>query len=109
MACVGTWSFSEQALCEVAKLVVAGSDCVSALEAGINGSLTRLLTSPLRYSVFFITVVEDDPSTGPYFVGRGCYPNKRGIVQLDAALMRGIDCAFGAVAGLERLSSVGVF
>lgn len=56
----------------------------------------------MHETVFIYTVVEDDPSTGPYSVGRGCYPNKRGIVQLDAALMRGIDCAFGAVAGLER-------
>ena len=46
--------------------------------------------------------VEDDPSTGPYYVGRGCFPNNAGIVQLDAALMRGKDCAFGGVAGLER-------
>lgn len=49
--------------------------------------------------------MEDDPSTGPYFVGRGCYPNKRGVVQLDAAIMTGNNCAFGAVAGLERLAN----
>lgn len=54
MACVGTWSFSEQALREVAELVVGGSDCVSALEAGINGLFTRLLTSrPVRSVAFF--------------------------------------------------------
>lgn len=47
-------------------------------------------------------VVEDDPETGVYYIGRGCYPNKEGVVQLDAALMRGRDCSFGAVAGLER-------
>ena len=46
-------------------------------------------------------VVENDPTTGRYFVGRGCYPNSEGVVQLDAALMRGHDCAFGAVAALE--------
>ncbi len=45
--------------------------------------------------------VEDDPATGVYYVGRGCYPNRDGVVQLDAAVMRGKDCSFGAVAGLE--------
>lgn len=48
-----------------------------------------------------LSVIEDDPTTGRYFVGRGCYPNREGVVQLDAALMRGSDCAFGAVAALE--------
>ena len=52
------------------------------------------------------TDVEDDPSTGPYHVGRGCYPNNKGIVQLDAALMRGNDCAFGGIAALERFVAV---
>lgn len=46
--------------------------------------------------------VEDDHSTGEYCVGRGCYPNSAGVVQLDAAIMRGKDLQFGAVAGLER-------
>lgn len=45
--------------------------------------------------------VEDDPSTGPYYVGRGSYPNAGGVVQLDAAIMRGRDCRVGAVAALE--------
>ena len=47
------------------------------------------------------SAVEDDPSTGPYFVGRGSYPNAEGVVQLDAAIMRGRDCRVGAVASLE--------
>ena len=47
-------------------------------------------------------MVEDDPTTGPFYIGRGCYPNSEGIVQLDAALMRGSDYSFGAVAALER-------
>ena len=57
-----------------------------------------------KRNIFFkhMPDVEDDPSTGPYYVGRGCFPNNAGIVQLDAALMRGKDCAFGGVAGLER-------
>ena len=72
-------------------------------EVGIEGfhCITQnlsLLTSP----VIIITVVEDDPNTGIYYVGRGCYPNREGVVQLDAAMMRGSNCSFGAVAGLER-------
>ena len=47
-------------------------------------------------------MVEDDPVTGKFYVGRGCYPNADGVVQLDAAVMRGSDCSFGAVAALER-------
>ena len=39
--------------------------------------------------------------TGPYVVGRGSYPNSEGMVQLDAAIMRGRDCSIGAVCGLE--------
>ena len=50
---------------------------------------------------FAYAAVEEDPATGVYYVGRGCYPNRDGVVQLDAALMRGRDCSFGAVAGLE--------
>ena len=55
----------------------------------------------MLYTCFLSSVVEDDPTTGRYFIGRGCYPNSEGVVQLDAALMRGRDCAFGAVAALE--------
>ena len=35
-------------------------------------------------------------------MGRGCYPNREGVVQLDAAIMRGRDGSFGSVAALER-------
>jgi len=52
-------------------------------------------------------VIEDDPATGVYYVGRGCYSNSEGVVQLDAALMRGNDCRVGAVAGLERWAGWG--
>ncbi len=54
----------------------------------------------------FSLVVEDDPDTGRYYIGRGCYPNAEGVVQLDAALMRGSDCSFGAVVALERYWSL---
>ena len=45
--------------------------------------------------------VEDDPTTGPYYIGKGSHPNSNGVLQLDAALMRGSDCRVGAVAALE--------
>ena len=41
-----------------------------------------------------------------FYVGRGSYPNSEGTLQLDAAMMRGRDCSFGAVAGLERSATV---
>lgn len=56
---------------------------------------------PCLIFFFNVTAVEDDPTTGRYYVGRGCYPNAEGVVQLDAAIMRGNDCRFGAVAALE--------
>ena len=59
--------------------------------------------STIQFTNACVTVVEEDPETGVYYVGRGSYPNRDGVVQLDAALMRGRDCSFGAVAGLERL------
>ena len=64
----------------------------------------------VKYSIhssWYCLVIEDDPATGVYYVGRGCYPNSEGVVQLDAALMRGRDCCVGAVAGLERYVCVG--
>lgn len=39
-------------------------------------------------------------------MGKGCYPNCEGVVQLDAAIMRGSDHSFGAVAALERYASI---
>lgn len=65
-------------------------------------ALTGNVTAAYECTHVHTLVVEDDPETGVYYVGRGCYPNKEGVVQLDAALMRGEDCSFGAVAGLER-------
>lgn len=46
-------------------------------------------------------MVEDDPETGPYLVGRGGYPNSSGILECDAAIMVGERCQFGAVAGIQ--------
>ena len=51
--------------------------------------------------VFLALDIEDDPNTGKYLVGRGCYPNSEGVVQLDAAIMNGKDLKFGSVCALE--------
>ena len=57
----------------------------------------------LQLDVYFLGI-EDDPSTGVYYIGRGSYPNENGIIQLDAAVMRGKDCAMGAVCSIEGLA-----
>lgn len=57
----------------------------------------------LQLDVYFLGI-EDDPSTGVYYIGRGSYPNENGIIQLDAAVMRGKDCAMGAVCSIEGIS-----
>jgi len=80
--CAATWPFGKPAADEAARLLAQGADALDALEAGLN-------------------VVELDPASGPYFVGLGGIPNAAGSVQLDAAVMRGSDCAFGAVGALE--------
>lgn len=51
--------------------------------------------------MFFFSVIEDDPDTGLYFVGRGGLPNSKGILECDAAVMDGDTCRFGAVAALQ--------
>ena len=53
--------------------------------------------------MFFLVYegVEDDPRTGVYLVGRGGYPNSNGVLQLDAAIMRGSDNAIGSVCSIE--------
>jgi N4-(beta-N-acetylglucosaminyl)-L-asparaginase len=83
MACVATWAFGIDAVKVASGLLDNGTDCVEAIEKAIN-------------------CVEDDPTTGVYYVGRGCYPNKEGVVQLDAAIMRGTDHAIGSVCSIER-------
>uniref|UniRef100_A0A671Q492 N(4)-(Beta-N-acetylglucosaminyl)-L-asparaginase-like n=1 Tax=Sinocyclocheilus anshuiensis TaxID=1608454 RepID=A0A671Q492_9TELE len=44
--------------------------------------------------------VEDDVDTGRHIVGRGGYPNFKGVVECDAAIMEGVPGRFGAVAAL---------
>ena len=50
---------------------------------------------------FLSSVVEDDPDTGKHVVGRGGFPNERGILECDAAVMCGNGCRFGAVAAIQ--------
>ncbi|XP_064399508.1 N(4)-(Beta-N-acetylglucosaminyl)-L-asparaginase-like isoform X2 [Halichondria panicea] len=85
MSCIGTWSFALDAVTSAAFEIQTNANvgCIDVLEKAIN-------------------VVEDNPDTGKYYIGRGCYPNSEGVVQLDAAIMRGSDCSVGAVAALER-------
>ena len=82
VAVAATWPFGKPAVDEAFALLLEGRRGVDALEKGLNQ-------------------VELDPATGPYFVGRGGLPNLEGDVQLDAAIMRGSDCALGAVAGMK--------
>lgn len=83
---IGTWEFSYDAVVVCGKHLMSGGDSLSACENGIN-------------------VVENDPATGQYFVGRGGFPNADGHLQMDAAIMKGKDTSFGAVAALEGIST----
>eukprot|EP00039_Didymoeca_costata_P008570 m.113615 g.113615 ORF g.113615 m.113615 type:complete len:327 (+) comp14138_c0_seq7:426-1406(+) len=77
--CVGTWPFSVPAVAEARRLLVDSSN-VNVETALVRG----------------VKVVEDDPNTGAYFVGRGGIPNEDGVIEMDAAVMRGKDCAVGS-------------
>lgn len=58
------------------------------------------------YGVTTLAVIEEDPSTGVYLVGRGSYPNAEGTVQLDAAVMDGKNLHFGSVCALEGYRNI---
>lgn len=49
-------------------------------------------------------MIEDDPETGCFFVGRGGFPNSKGVLECDAAVMVGDKCRFGAVAALQGVA-----
>lgn len=51
--------------------------------------------------MFTLSEVEDDADTGRHIVGRGGYPNFKGVVECDAAIMEGVPGRFGAVAALR--------
>ncbi len=56
--------------------------------------------SALDAAVAAVVVMEDDPT---YDAGRGSFLNRDGAVEMDAAVMRGEDLAFGAVASVRRV------
>lgn len=51
--------------------------------------------------MYVFSEVEDDVDTGRHIVGRGGYPNFKGVVECDAAIMEGLPGRFGAVAALR--------
>lgn len=51
--------------------------------------------------LYYFSEVENDVQTGRYIVGRGGFPNNKGIVECDAAIMEGVPGRFGAVAALR--------
>lgn len=50
---------------------------------------------------YYFSDVENDMQTGHHIVGRGGFPNNKGIVECDAAIMEGVPGRFGAVAALR--------
>ncbi|XP_066536037.1 N(4)-(Beta-N-acetylglucosaminyl)-L-asparaginase [Hoplias malabaricus] len=82
MAAIGTWSFSQSAVENMRRMILSGQSATDCVEKAI-------------------TDIEDDAETGRYIVGRGGFPNSRGIVECDAAIMEGVPGRFGAVAALR--------
>ena len=66
------------------EMIVAGSDPLDAIVAGIN-------------------IVEDDPND--HSVGYGGLPNEEGVVELDASCLHGPSHKAGAVAGLRNIKN----
>lgn len=68
MAAVGTWSFSRPAVERMRCMLLAGQNATDVVETAM-------------------AEVEDDVDTGRHIVGRGGYPNFKGVVECDAAIM----------------------
>lgn len=77
---VSTWAFSLQAAWAAAKILSAGGNAMDAAEEGI-----KLVESDLMVEA----------------VGRAGFPNERGELELDAAIMNGDTLKIGAVAGVK--------
>ncbi len=77
-----TWKFGMTAARAAAEILRSGGSSLDAVEKGANA-------------------VELDPSVNS--VGYGGMPNSAGIVELDAAIMRGSDLRSGSVAALQRI------
>ncbi|KAM9477367.1 N(4)-(Beta-N-acetylglucosaminyl)-L-asparaginase isoform 2-T6 [Clarias gariepinus] len=82
MAAVGTWAFSLPAVERMRRMILAGQSSTDVVENAIAD-------------------VENDVQTGHCIVGRGGFPNNKGIVECDAAIMEGVPGRFGAVAALR--------
>ncbi|ROL49543.1 Ras-related protein Rab-1A [Anabarilius grahami] len=85
MAAVGTWSFSRPAVERMRCMLLAGQNATDVVETAV-------------------AEVEDDVDTGRHIVGRGGYPNFKGVVECDAAIMEGVPGRFGAVAALRGIA-----
>lgn len=83
-ACMAaTWDFGMIAVNRVIPNLLSSSSALDAVELGINA-------------------VELD-TRDQYFVGVGGFPNAKGFMELDAAVMDH-DCRYGAVMGLSDIS-----
>lgn len=85
MAAVGTWSFSRPAVERMRCMLLAGQNATDVVETAM-------------------AEVEDDVDTGRHIVGRGGYPNFKGVVECDAAIMEGVPGRSGAVAALRGIA-----
>jgi N4-(beta-N-acetylglucosaminyl)-L-asparaginase len=83
ISAVATWKFGQIAINEAIQILRNGGSAVEAVEKGINA-------------------VELD-TKDQYYVGVGGYPNKNGVMELDAAIMDH-ELRYGAVMGLREIS-----
>lgn len=79
-----TWDFGRIAIDRTIPSLLSGGSALDAIERGINA-------------------VELD-NQDQYFVGVGGYPNAKGIMELDAAIMDD-ECRYGAVMGLQDIAT----
>jgi isoaspartyl peptidase/L-asparaginase-like protein (Ntn-hydrolase superfamily) len=78
---IATWEFACAGTKEAANILADHGSCLDAVE-------------------HVAKTVEADPDVES--VGLGGFPNAEGVVELDAAIMRGNDLGFGAVAGIRH-------
>ncbi|UCC12487.1 MAG: N(4)-(beta-N-acetylglucosaminyl)-L-asparaginase [candidate division WOR-3 bacterium] len=78
---IATWEFALPGLKEAAQHLADNGSCLDAVE-------------------HVVKTVELNPDVES--VGLGGFPNKEGVVELDAAIMRGKDLGFGAVVGVRQ-------
>jgi len=79
---ISTWPFGKKAGERAQGILAGGGSCLDAVEKGIN-------------------VVEADPQITT--VGYGGFPNREGVVELDAAIMWGPGHQAGSVAALQGI------